>query len=200
MFRGVSNVDTQSQRQERTSAYSQSQRRGRGSQRRGSGSQQRAGKEHATFGVGSSGSDAASQWRIPGECAVGSRRSCDGFNTYSQGDGSHSSYNQWGSQQGNDWTSEAMEIDSGNSWTSSIRSSLPEISTSLIEEYDGFPMTGFLLWGEQTQVSYNFYVESYLKNFYPQGIDWQHYCNVLMMPQATVALDGTTRGRNSARF
>ncbi|KAF5183482.1 hypothetical protein FRX31_026931 [Thalictrum thalictroides] len=162
--------------------------------------QQRAGKEHATFGVVSSGSDAAFQWRVLGECVFGSRRSCDGFYMYSQGDGSHSSYNQLGSQQGNDWTSEAIEIDSGNSWTSSIRSSLPEISTSLIEEYDGFPMTGFLLWGEQTQVSYNFYVESYLKNFYLQGIDWQHYCNVLMMPQATVALDGTTRGRNSARF
>ncbi|KAF5178969.1 hypothetical protein FRX31_031443 [Thalictrum thalictroides] len=98
MFGGLTNVDTQSQRQERTSAYSQSQRRGRGSQRRGSGSQQRAGKEHATFGVVSSGSDVASQWRVPGECVIGSRRSCDGFYTYSQGDGSHSSYNQLGSQ------------------------------------------------------------------------------------------------------
>ncbi|KAF5206522.1 hypothetical protein FRX31_003891 [Thalictrum thalictroides] len=68
--------------------------------------------------------------RIPEECVVGSKRSCNGSYAHSQGDGSHSSYNQWGSQQGNDWTSEAMEIDSGNSWTSNIHSSLPEMILS----------------------------------------------------------------------
>ncbi|PIA61971.1 hypothetical protein AQUCO_00200158v1 [Aquilegia coerulea] len=185
-FRGVTYVDTQSQRQERTSANSQSQRRdssrgvGSASQvRRGSGSQRRAGKNHATLGS---------------ESVIGSRRSCDGSYA-SQGVGSNSGSNQWV-----DRTSEPMEIDSGNSWTSSIRDSLPEISTTMVQEYDGFPMTGFLLWGEHTQVSYNFYVESYLKNFQIHGIDWQFYCNTMMMPQETVAPDGTTQGRNSSMF